>query len=382
MHVTLRSAIVLAIACFVNARDVHAQAPRISSISPEQGHGGDTLIVRGTGFAANGEVRFQLSATTMISAGLRLVTSDTLIKIRLNHSAISQLRDPVNVIVNTSAGRARSPKKFVPIPAIRSFSVGAEPGRAAMVTVIGAGLWRTLFAAFTSSNGLVARSWVNSGSDTILVFAIPANAATGPISLVSKYGAVTSKDNFEPGRIQVVSVDSQPPPSGAPPAAAPPPLPAPQTTESTSPLEPGCGGGCFNATATGASTSTMRGRAAVETDDGERFRIVFRSAKDEGHYVALTRELGGVPASGAFVIANSCGQRGDEDASRIFVAEYFLDDYHEGEPTRFAGMGGSVTIESITATRVRGRFSIMACRQLADDKVEETRVRGTFDAVR
>jgi hypothetical protein len=150
-----------------------------------------------------------------------------------------------------------------------------------------------------------------------------------------------------------------------------------------------CDGGCFTTTVSGAQGGRFTGHAVVEVDvvdpeNGGDFRLVLRSSKDEGNYIAFTRwSYGGRPRAGTtYTLANTC----DEEAAEAnkpdqFSAEYLVNAYHEGEPIRFNGKAGTLTVDEITNDRISGRFAFAACRWQPDGTKEQTRLRGTFNAL-
>jgi hypothetical protein len=122
--------------------------------------------------------------------------------------------------------------------------------------------------------------------------------------------------------------------------------------------------------------------ASVEQDDGDRFRVVFRHREDEGHYLALTRESGGVPRTGDHELTSTCGEALYKADAKRFRAEYFLNDYREEPSVEFSGKSGSMVIKEIDARHLTGTFTITACHHLGEERFEEVNIRGEFDAAR
>jgi hypothetical protein len=146
--------------------------------------------------------------------------------------------------------------------------------------------------------------------------------------------------------------------------------------------KPTCHGGCFDASASGGEHSaTLGGHATVEVDDGEYFRLVLRSAGDEGHYVAFGRQPGGPPRAGtAYTLSNTCDEDNAANRPDDFSAEYVVDGYRE-EAEQYQARSGTLTIDSIGPTWLRGHFAFVGCRYTVEGEIKEARVSGTFEGL-
>ena len=138
----------------------------------------------------------------------------------------------------------------------------------------------------------------------------------------------------------------------------------------------------LTALVSGARRAAFDGPAAVEASDGSRYSILLRDKTYEGHYIALHRMEGGIPGAGTFKITNTCGEAGYTADQKLFQVEYHLNDYRNEDQVMFVGKSGTIIILPIEGERARGRYDIVACRELGEGKVEEVHLRGTFDVLR
>ena len=154
----------------------------ITSFSPGTGRAGTNVIITGKNFVGTTAVRLNGVSTTPFS-----IDSNTQITLTLGAAAATGL---INVVA--PGGQAFSSSNFVVLPTIFGFSpfVG-RPGT--NVTITGANLLGNPVVKF---NGGPNAAIVGSPTATQIVATVPAGTTSGPISVTTTNGTVTSVTNF------------------------------------------------------------------------------------------------------------------------------------------------------------------------------------------
>jgi hypothetical protein len=156
-------------------------APAVTSFTPASGPAGTSVTISGTSFTGASSVTFNGTAATFT------VTSSTAIQATVPAGATS---GPIGV--TTPGGTATSSTAFTVLspPTISNFTpTSALAG--ASVTISGSNLTGATAVAFNRSAATFSVT-----SDTTIQTTVPAGATTGPLSVTTPGGTVTSANNF------------------------------------------------------------------------------------------------------------------------------------------------------------------------------------------
>ncbi len=211
--------LLLTLACGSGGGSSTAAAPApaaavLASYNPVSGPAGTLVTIQGTGFTGVTQVRFgALDAPTF------QVVGDTLIKVRVPAGSTP---GPISVVAPGGAPVFPAPFTVVPtppqaqLPVVTGFTpAGAPPGTE--VTITGSGFTGVTQVDF---GGYAAQTlWED--SDSQIRATVPADAGTGPITVVTLGGAAPSAAVFVVRPVPVPSsvppvVTGFAPPSGAP----------------------------------------------------------------------------------------------------------------------------------------------------------------------
>jgi hypothetical protein len=156
-------------------------APTIASFTPASGPLGATVTINGTNFTGATAVRFNGTAATFS------VTSATAIQATVPAGATT---GPLSVTTPGGTATSPAPFTFIPAPTITGFTP-ASGLVGATVTINGTNFTGATAVRF---NGTAANFTITSA--TAIQATVPAGATSGPISVATPGGSVTSATNF------------------------------------------------------------------------------------------------------------------------------------------------------------------------------------------
>ncbi len=164
-------------------------APRLVSLAPTNGIAGTVVTIRGTNFADLIAVRFR-----DIPASVQTVSSNVITAVVPNEAVSGS----VNVI--TPAGIVASTNVFLVLPTITDFTpVSGQAG--SPITVFGTGFADVIAVQF---NGIASAFAVQSSTEILAL--VPAQASSGPITVVTLAGTGSSTRSFTVGSAADVAV--------------------------------------------------------------------------------------------------------------------------------------------------------------------------------
>ncbi|NML65656.1 hypothetical protein HHL22_10610 [Hymenobacter sp. RP-2-7] len=178
----------------VSVRLNQAALPAITSFTPASGPVGSTITINGTGFQGTTAINFSGSGATTVTSGFTVSGNGS----QLTGVIVPGGASTGVVSVTTPTGTVTSSINFtvVPIPTLTSFTPSS--GQVGTSVVInGTNLSGATIVAFTgTTNNILANNFTINSSGTQLTVAVPPGASTGPLSITTPGGTVTSAANF------------------------------------------------------------------------------------------------------------------------------------------------------------------------------------------
>ena len=177
---TLAAAIVLVVGL---APDASAAAAVVTSFTPSSGPVGTSVTITGEGFDTTTAVDFNGTAATFTTV------SPTELTATVPSGAMS---GPISVTNTDGTGISSTDFTVIPAPVVTGFTPDSGPS-GTFVTISGTGFTDATDVQF---GGVSATNFVVN-SDVQISVTVPANAATGPITVATPGGTDTSADTFQ-----------------------------------------------------------------------------------------------------------------------------------------------------------------------------------------
>jgi hypothetical protein len=157
--------------------------PTVASFTPNSGPINTPVTLTGTNFSTATSVRFNGTPAAFT------INSATSISTTVPNGSTT---GPITVTAPGGTGTSATDFVVIPAPVITSFSPGTG-GTGTPVTLFGSNFQNTSAVRF---NGTLAPGFSVNGAGTQVTVAVPAGAASGPITLVTPGGTATSTSSF------------------------------------------------------------------------------------------------------------------------------------------------------------------------------------------